>query len=120
MRQAGSGGAGNAVVLAADETYAKLAWVAARSAAAQPHRNFDVWLLTPPAVAAALPAAPGLNIRAVSLPAGLSQAGGPAHMSPFAYARLAAAELWLPDYDRLLYLDADTRLTGGLAPLFAL
>ncbi len=41
-------------------------------------------------------------------------------MSPFAYARLAAAQLWLRDYDRLLYIDSDTRLAGPLAPLFRL
>ncbi len=108
---------GNAVFFAADAVYLQLAWVAARNAAAEPERDFDVWLLLPEELAGTAPP-PRVRILPVALPEVLAKAGGPTHMSPFAYARLAAAELWLRDYDRLLYIDSDTRLAGPLAPLF--
>ncbi len=50
---------GRAVFFAADGAYLKLAWVAARSAAAEPGRDFDVWLLLPEALAATDAAAGG-------------------------------------------------------------
>jgi hypothetical protein len=111
---------GNAVFFAADAAYLRLAWVAARSATAEPGRNFDVWLFVPEELAGSLPGLPGLHILPITLPDVLTNAGGPAHMSSFAYARLAAADYWLRDYDRLLYIDSDTRLAGALTPLFGL
>jgi lipopolysaccharide biosynthesis glycosyltransferase len=36
------------------------------------------------------------------------------------YARLAAPELWLAEYERAVYLDSDISIHGSLAPLFAL
>lgn len=108
-----------AVFFAADAAYLKLAWVAARSVAAEPGRDFDVWLLVDKALAGTAPP-PGVRLLPVALPEALVTAGGPAHMSPFAYARLAATALWLQGYDRLLYIDSDTRIAGPLSPLFAL
>lgn len=110
---------GRAVFFAADAAYLELAWVAARSAAAQPRRDFDVWLLVPE-ILAAIPPPPGVRCLPVTLPEFLAKAGGPAHMSPFAYARLAAAEIWLRDYNRLLYIDSDTKIAGPLSPLLHL
>ncbi|WP_155992560.1 glycosyltransferase family 8 protein [Acidocella facilis] len=107
-----------AVFFAADAAYLPLAWVAARDVAAQPGRDFDVCLLLPEDVAA--PPPPGVRVLRVRLPEVLAHVAGPAHMSPFAYARLAAPALWLSDYDKLLYLDSDIRVSGDLSPLFAL
>lgn len=110
----------NAVVFATDATYLPIAWAAAKAAAGQPGRNFDVLLLTAPGLTRGLPTPPGCAMREVELPAALRNLPGPAHMSPFSYARLAIADLWAPDYERLLYIDADTRIIGPLAPLFDL
>ena len=111
---------GNAVFFAADESYLKLAWVAARDAAAEPGRDFDVWLLTAKGHTAGQAAPPGVLVREIELPELFLAAAGPAHMSAFAYARLAAADYWLRDYDKLLYIDSDTRVAGTLGPLFHL
>jgi hypothetical protein len=119
------GGAGmnahaNAVVFATDATYLPIAWTAAKTAATQAGRNFDVLLLTAPGLTRGIPAPPGCTMREVELPAALRDLPGPTHMSPFTYARLAIADLWAPGYERLLYIDADTRIIGPLAPLFGL
>ena len=110
---------GKAVFFAADAAYLKLAWVAARSVAAEPGRDFDVWLLVEEALAGTEPP-PGVFLRKIELPEAFISASGPAHMSAFSYARLLAADYWLRDYDRLLYIDSDTRIAGALAPLFQL
>ncbi|MDE8344757.1 MAG: glycosyltransferase family 8 protein [Acidocella sp.] len=110
----------NAVFFASDAAYLPLAWVAARAASAEPGRNFDVVLLAEHEAARTLIAPPGVIMRHVALPANLAALAGPAHMSAFTYARLAAADVWLSDYDRLLYIDSDTRITGPLSPLFTL
>lgn len=110
----------NAVFFAADAAYLRLAWVAARAAAAEPDRNFDVVLLLARDACAGIPPPPGVIMRHIDLPETLSALAGPAHMSAFTYVRLAAADLWLQRYDRLLYIDSDTRITGPLSPLFTL
>ena len=110
---------GKAVFFAADAAYLKLAWVAARSVASEPERDFDVWLLVGKALARITPP-PGVSIKEIELPEAFISASGPAHMSAFSYARLLAADYWLRDYDRLLYIDSDTRIAGALAPLFQL
>lgn len=117
---AGMSAHANAVVFATDATYLPIAWTAAKAAAAQPGRNFDVLLLTAPGLTRDIPPPPGCAMREVELPTALHGLAGAAHMSPFAYARLAIPDLWAPDYDRLLYIDSDTRITGPLAPLFTL
>ncbi|MBU6449107.1 MAG: glycosyltransferase family 8 protein [Rhodospirillales bacterium] len=108
-----------AVFFAADAVYLPLAWVAARSVAAEPARDFDVWLLVDKKLEATVPP-PGVFLRGIALPELFLAASGPAHMSAFSYARLLAADDWLRDYDRLLYIDSDTRIAGALAPLFQL
>ena len=110
----------NAVVFATDATYLPIAWTAAKTAAAQPGRNFDVLLLTAPGLTRRVPPPPGCQMREVELPAALRGLPHPAHMSPFANVRLAIADIWARGYERLLYLDSDTRITGPLAPLFGL
>ena len=109
-----------AVFFAADRAYLELAWVAARSAAAEPRRDFDVWLLLAKGQATGLGPPPGVLIQEIELPRPFQAAAGPAHMSAFTYARLLAADIWLRDYDQLLYIDSDTRIAGPLAPLFQL
>ena len=116
--QAGMSG-GKAVFFAADAAYFKLAWVAARRAAAEPGRDFDVWMLVDKAPAGIAPP-PGVFIKEIELPEVFINASGPAHMSAFSYARLLAADHWLRDYDRLLYIDSDTRIAGALTPLLEL
>lgn len=111
---------GNAVFFAADETYLELAWVAAREAAKEAGRIFDVWLLLKAGLEQNIAPPPGVRVCGIELPAPFNAAGGPAHMSCFTYARLLAADEWLSGYDRLVYMDSDTRITGPLNPLFAL
>ncbi len=108
----------NAVVFATDATYLPIAWTAAKTAAAQPGRNFDVLLLVATGLGRGVPPPPGCVMREVELPESLRGLPGPKHMSLFTYARLAVAELWAPGYRRLLYIDSDTRIAGPLAPLF--
>ncbi|MDE1906324.1 MAG: hypothetical protein KGH75_07720 [Rhodospirillales bacterium] len=108
-----------AVFFAADAAYFELAWVAARRAAAEPGRDFDVWLLVDKAPTG-IASPPGVFIKEIALPEVVITASGPAHMSAFSYARLLAADYWLRVYDRLLYVDSDTRIAGALAPLFGL
>lgn len=110
----------NAVVFATDATYLPIAWTAAKAAAAQPGRNFDVLLFTAPGLTHGIPPPPGCTMREVELPAALRGLPAPKHMSLFTYARLAIADIWAPGYDRQLYIDSDTRITGSLAPLFGL
>lgn len=111
---------GKAVFFAADAVYLPLAWVAARNVAAELRRDFDVWLLVAKGVAKGLEAPPGVYLREIELPTLFKEAAGPAHMSAFTYVRLLAADLWLKDYDRLLYVDSDTRIAGALASLLTL
>ncbi|MGE4482910.1 glycosyltransferase family 8 protein [Acidocella sp.] len=111
--------ASKAVFFTADNTYLPLAWTAARTVASEAERDFDVWLLVPEDLARTTPP-PGARLLPINLPGTLLTAGGPSHMSAFAYARLAAPTLWLRDYERLLYIDSDTRIIGPLAPLFRL
>ena len=108
-----------AVFFAADAAYFELAWVAARRAAAEPGRDFDVWMLVDKAPTGTAPP-PGVFIKEIELPEVFIAVSGPAHMSAFSYARLLAADYWLRDYDRLLYIDSDTRIAGALTPLLEL
>ena len=108
-----------AVFFAADAAYFELAWVAARRAAAEPGRDFDVWMLVDKVPTGIAPP-PGVFIKEIELPEVFIAVSGPAHMSAFSYARLLAADYWLRDYDRLLYVDSDTRIAGALTLLLEL
>jgi len=108
----------NVVFFAADRTYLPIAWTAAKTAAAEPGRDFDVLILTEDAVS--VPAPPGCRILQMALPAVIQGWPRLPHASPIAYARLAAAELVLGDYERAVYIDSDTSIHGPLAALFAL
>ncbi len=109
----------DAVFFAADRAFLPMAWIAARAAAQEPGRHFDVVVLTPHGAATKQPP-PGVRVIEVDLPETMKAWPHPPHMSTFAYARLPAPEFWLSRYRRLLYLDSDTRITGPLAPLFGL
>jgi lipopolysaccharide biosynthesis glycosyltransferase len=109
----------NVVFFTADARYLQLGWLAARAAAAEPDRNFDVVLLVMQGDgAAALPAPPGCQMLKITLPGWLERWPVPAHMSIASYARLFAADSWLRGWDKALYLDADVFIEGRLAPLF--
>jgi len=110
----------DAVFFAADRAFLPLAWLAAKAAAAEKGRHFDVVIFTEPGAAKNLEAPPGARLVEVELPASMQAWPHPPHMSVFAYARLAAPEFWLSRYRRVLYLDSDTRITGPLTPLFTL
>jgi lipopolysaccharide biosynthesis glycosyltransferase len=110
----------NVVFFTTDQTYLPSAWVAARAAAAEPGRNFDVLLLVEKSAAANIPAPPGCRLLAIELPEIIRHWPSPSHMSVFSYLRLAAPNLWLTQYRRALYLDSDIRIAGPLAPLFSL
>jgi lipopolysaccharide biosynthesis glycosyltransferase len=111
----------DAVFFAADKNYLPNAWVAAKAAAAEPGRRFDVLLLVETGVLPeGLAAPPGCRLLEIELPEAARGWPSPAHMSPFAYARLAAPDLWLNGYRRALYLDSDITIAGPLAPLLSL
>jgi lipopolysaccharide biosynthesis glycosyltransferase len=111
----------NVVFFTADARYLQLAWAAARIAATEPGRNFDVVLLVLQGdCPATLPAPPGCQMLKITLPGWLERWPVPAHMSIANYARLFAADSWLRGWDKALYLDSDIFIEGRLAPLFAL
>ena len=110
-----------AVYLCADARYLKFAWVAARSLVHDPRREFDVILvverdhgvtgLTPPRGCILV------EVDAPPVPDGVPM---PAHLSPFAFARIAMVDTVLASYRRLIYLDSDVRITGSLSQLCTL
>jgi len=109
------------VFFATDATYLPTAWVAARQAASEPGRQFDVVLLVEKGLAAGRLAPPdGCQMLEIALPAEVAGWPSADHMSRFAYARLAAPDCWLQGYRRALYLDSDIAIMGPLAPLLAL
>jgi lipopolysaccharide biosynthesis glycosyltransferase len=110
-----------AVYLCADARYLRFAWVAARSIADDPRREFDVILiverghevteLTPPRGCMLV------EVDAPPVPDGVPM---PAHLSRFTFARIAMVDTVLANYRRLIYVDADVRITKSLSSLFAL
>jgi lipopolysaccharide biosynthesis glycosyltransferase len=106
----------NIVFFCADSAYLPIAWTAARTAAAEPGRDFDVLILTD---VPHPPPPPGCRITQMELPAALAAWPRPPHAAAIAYLRLAAAEL-LTEYDRAVYIDSDVSIHGPLAPLFTL
>jgi hypothetical protein len=109
----------NVVFFAADARYLQLAWLAAGDAAAQPGRSYDVVLLVLRGAGLRLPAPPpGCAVLEVELPRWVKTWPVPAHMSTANYIRLFAADLWLAQWQRALYLDSDVLIGADLTSLF--
>jgi lipopolysaccharide biosynthesis glycosyltransferase len=107
-----------AVYFCADARYLKFAWVAARSIASDPDREFDVILIVPRdhGVTALAPPRDCILIE-VDTPSVPECVPMPAHLSPFTFARIAMVDTVLAKYRRLIYVDSDVRITGSLSPL---
>ena len=110
-----------AVYLCADAHYLKFAWVAARSIASVPDREFDVILMVQRGHGMPDLAPPRdcilVEVDTPPVPDGVPM---PAHLSPFTFARISMVERLLAGYRRLIYVDSDIRVTGSLSALCTL
>jgi lipopolysaccharide biosynthesis glycosyltransferase len=114
-----------AVVIIADEAYVPPACCAAISCRSAGRFDGPIFLLVTSGSEDSLETARRflngrrLDVQVMRFEPSLSDYRVHAWITPTAYARLHLDEIFDSTWDRLLYLDADTRVRGELQPLFA-